>query len=176
MLILETSRYWDTLTREVSKGPDEVLLATYGLWTGIKGGRLAYPNGAANFLTNCPKGNCNEIRTRAIIGLPMFIQCKPGCPECIANEEKYRARIDEHINYWHNFSWKVVDEFHLKAVLFRHGTKWSGWGGGRNLSGSKWVDVSVKLSATDAKQLADAFLIMWKDPESLVEGDGNDPC
>jgi hypothetical protein len=170
-MFLEYDEHADHLQELVDEKPDEVIIASYGLYAGItyKGHDTTkwgekYRLRTRDLLESMKGGP----EVMMLIGAPTYGSCK-GKEQCIACEMKYSQqlfRFVSHAELFPDFKWRVTTELHLKCNLFRYGENhWRGIAGGRNFTDSTWDDITFELMPEQITTLLDHTLKLWGDAE-----------
>lgn len=147
--------YFKGLRGALSDKPNKIWLSTFNIYAGITKKavdvRKAYSvtNHTANFLDQIDGLN---IECNILCGLPMFTECRKGCLDCKQKKKDTFKRYKFTQRHWPNLNWKFVKDFHLKCAIFEYEDKLRVFVGGRNLSDSSWVDLSMELADQETCQ------------------------
>jgi hypothetical protein len=179
MVFTTLKEHSDYLTKLASAKPDAVSIASFNLYAGImhdgtdlhtKVGR-EYKSSAHEFLDALV--SCSSVRI--LVGVPAYDECVENCKNCAENYIKRLMRLNAHAERW-PFKWRFAEDFHLKSYVF----EWNGKLkraviGGRNLSGSSYVDLSMPIqddSVIDKVSLL--FDEWWKKSTSITQSNLDD--
>lgn len=165
MVFITWEQHLEYLKKLTTENPQRVAIATFNVYAGVlhDGADVTewgekYSNDAHQLLDLIKP--VKDVRI--LVGMPPLILCKKGCMECIEKHYKWSMRLDQHAQKWPKFQWKYAEDFHLKCYLFDYGTTIKGVIGGRNLSPSNWVDVTIALDNSRCKVLMALFDKVWK--------------
>lgn len=155
--IYNSERYWAFLRMNLP-GLKKVWISTYGL----KGPEYkTWSEHPVNQIFWHPDFKPRDFRIA--IGIPFVGECYINCPHCKEMKDNIIDTIEhnaEYLRQTHLASVKVYTEFHMKLVV----TEKFVIAGGRNLTGSKWTDLTVvSRSKKDIKHAMNIFEQMWSE-------------
>lgn len=159
-LILDIADHYKYLHACLARKPKKITIASYGFYAGILAdGRDTTEWGKQHQLeTRNLLEKMREIpEVNILVGLYNYKSCKPHsiCVDC---ERKYVLdlfRLMNHAEFFQEFNWRAVQNFHLKGVLFYYTKKAIGITGGRNFTNSMWTDISLALNQEETIALGD---------------------
>lgn len=120
----------------------ECYISSYSIYAGITWDNVCtvtefgYDNGGFKFFNLLEK---RDVRTSIIVGKPMVIECRPGCPYCMEKQNQQVERIYNHQRRWPYFDWNICKEHHAKYIIFDNHDCFIG---GRNVTDSSFFDLS----------------------------------
>lgn len=168
----------------LTTSPERVgcFISSMGVYAGItKDGRdirLTFDrsNVCANFLDYLNDKAAQGITTRLLIGCNPPTASQENWPELI--------RLRSHQEAWDGLEWKYINNHHLKCILFLVDYKiHNAIIGGRNLSSSRWRDVSWEVpnlkrdtlivfneawsAASNLRSYEETVKLQWKKKEEV---------
>ena len=142
-LIIDNKDHFKVLFETVKKNkPSKCYISTFNIFAGIThDGKdvvedYHYENISHDFLELLRN---LKVKTEIVVGLPYFMECRKGCPDCLNEYQKRTRRIYKHFDKWPEFKWKALEFHHSKYILFS--PKYS-FIGGRNLTSSNYNDLT----------------------------------
>lgn len=166
-LLISPTDHFKYLTDSLTPLPEEVLIATYGIFAGL------LPDGRDTHMWG--EKYQSETRklleamrpipkVRIMIGMFEYKSCK-GKQPCIDCEKQYVYTMIRHLNHrdkFKEFEWRVIPASHIKCVLFTYqdATK-RGLASSRNFTDSSWEDISIALDEKSIKQLETHVDSIW---------------
>lgn len=157
----KTSEQLFSYLLNIYKPGDEVNISSYGMYLGVSKGidwGDIYKTYVRDFINKVNKG-----RTKIIIGLPYYIECKPGCNDC---KIKYNNVLKRHLDtsILLNLNIRYHSELHLK--YYNIGDVHIS--GGFNLNESNYIDWCVLLNKTDGLDIKSIFNKTWRQANSDI--------
>lgn len=154
--IYDSREYWNKL-KALLPGKDKVWIATYGL----KGPEYTrWPEHPVNQVLKSLDPNPTDFKI--VIGYPYVGDCHYYCRDCEELRVDIKRTIDSNADYLRQRYCAVVKttkDFHMKLIV----TESFVIMGGRNLTGSKWIDLSVvSFKKNDIRQASKIFEQMWR--------------
>lgn len=172
-LLIETCEFDRRLLKLTKKIPDQVHIATYGIYAGITTeGRNAFNYtslAVRSFLDNL---QMNNVPTKILVGTYSYKSCcnLQVCNNCEKQYVRTLIRLLNHAEVFKQFEWRFHTECHLKYIIAKHNDSLTTLSGGRNLTGSAFIDSS--FVCTDQKLNAamnSHFLQTWEAATPLNE-------
>ncbi len=166
MIIIENDDHNDFLLREIEKSPDSVFISTFGVYLGITYDGSDTSEWGHKYVCNS-RAVADALKSikdvKILVGLSNYISCKGKnrCLDCEAQYSKGLIRLMNHVEFFPEFSWRMMCDLHLKCFLFGFGGRFSGAAGGRNFTGSNWRDLTFSLSEDDCLTVREYVLKYW---------------
>jgi len=167
-LLMSLEDHFQYLDDLVQRKPKAVLITSFGIYAGIASdGRditsfgEKYRSKTRDFLESLR--SISDVRI--LIGVATYKSCKNNqfCYDCEKSYLYQLIRLINHRNYFPDFKWKVINNSHLKCVLFFYdNNEILGVVGGRNLNDSSWVDASFKAGNDVSCSLYRELIPVWK--------------
>ena len=157
MLFSSDKELFEYLHRIADLHPDEeVRISTYGMYLGISRGKdwsEKFPSMARTFIDRI-RGEGRSLKL--LVGVPSFVECRDGCPDCTEKYKEKLARFDETVS-----TLKLNAKFTLQHHLKMYAIGSIVILGGINLSGSEYTDAAVIVDSEAAVQLNEIFDNSW---------------
>jgi hypothetical protein len=178
MRILASEEKYFEYLHSLIRGATNCYISTFGVYAGILadgrdvteyGGK--YQNSVHELLDALAK-----INTKILVGLPPLIYCdwQKRCPDCEENHLARLKRVALTANHWPSIEWKILPRLHMKLVcVYKRSKPVGGIVGGRNLSNSKWQDLSISLQTSHVRKFKNHFMQIYHsaDKVNCAKGD-----
>lgn len=178
-LLLSVDEHHGWIRDHVARMPDRVLITSFGVWAGILvDGRDTQEWGSkfkletAGILRSLEEAG---IESNILVGVSDYRSCKKDgvCLDCERSFVSAQLRLLAHARAFGGLRWRFTSQLHIKTVLMVFGRELVGLVGGRNFTGSDWVDCSVVLDGAGARTLLKHNASLWGvssvvDEESVV--------
>lgn len=131
----------------------DCLISTYGLYAGVgKNKADKYYEWQGHFLYQLLSllDSGEGRRVQVAVGLSELFHCTPNCPHC---QKQYKRRIENLAltrAKFKNIEFLFVRENHTKFIAFDSGVVYAG---SRNLSGSSWKEMSLRMVSVPLYQV-----------------------
>ncbi len=171
-LLIEPESHYNYLDQCVQASPLTVKIATCNLFAGIlPDGRDTtewqgeqYRSRTREFLEAMrPIGGVGTVKI--LMGLYEYKSCKGKDFDCHSCERKYikdLIRLINHAEKFPEFKWRIRTHSHAKYSLFTYlDGSVKGVAGGRNLTDSTFVDITVELDKMSVLRLDEHFDELW---------------
>ena len=173
-LLLTIEDHYSHLNYCLSSQPDQIIIASYGLYAGITFDNRDTAEWGEQFRLYT-RNFLNNLAGRDVyilIGVPTYKSCRGKsfrCKHCENEYIKQLTRLLNHKKKFKDFKWKISESSHAKCVIFKKGHKYNGVAGGRNLNDSCYLDASFTIDNRPSKSLYKHIKDIWAKSHILNE-------
>ncbi len=145
-------QHFSRLMYEVKGGLDNVCIATYNIYAGIGAGGKDLTKGRSNKVREFLNLLKKSKKVKILVGLP-----KKHPAESDNDFRIRKQRLLDTTKHFPSFDWRFVTDSHLKCYVFEKRKSICCISGGRNLSDSKYTDVSFVVPRKAAHKIKSLF-------------------